>query len=76
MAYARILKSDDELQPVVIGRVIVSEALRGEKIGQQLMSKALESCTRRWPEKPIYLGRRRIYKTLWAIWFHPCDRYL
>ncbi len=20
------------------------------------MSKALESCTRRWPEKPIYLG--------------------
>lgn len=63
MAYARILKSDDELQPVVIGRVIVSEALRGEKIGQQLMSKALESCTRRLPEKPIYLGRRRIYKT-------------
>ena len=31
VAYARILKSDDELQPVVIGRVIVSEALRGEK---------------------------------------------
>ena len=56
VADARILKSDDELQPVVIGRVIVSEALRGEKIGQQLMSKALESCTRRWPEKPIYLG--------------------
>lgn len=56
VAYARILKSDDELQPVVIGRVIVSKALRGEKIGQQLMSKALESCTRRWPEKPIYLG--------------------
>ncbi|EPE5788031.1 GNAT family N-acetyltransferase [Escherichia coli] len=56
VAYARILKSDYELQPVVIGRVIVSEALRGEKIGQQLMSKALESCTRRWPEKPIYLG--------------------
>ncbi|HAZ4211781.1 TPA: GNAT family N-acetyltransferase [Escherichia coli] len=56
VAYARILKNDDELQPVVIGRVIVSEALRGEKIGQQLMSKALESCTRRWPEKPIYLG--------------------
>ena len=56
VAYARILKSDDELKPGVIGRVIVSEALRGEKIGQQLMSKALESCTRRWPEKPIYLG--------------------
>ena len=63
VAYARILKSDDELQPVVIGRVIVSEALRGEKIGQQLMSKALESCTRRWPESRFIWGRRRIYKT-------------
>ena len=40
------------LQPVVIGRVIVSEALRGEKVGQQLMSKTLESCTRHWPDKP------------------------
>ena len=56
VAYARILKSDEALQPRVIGRVIVSEALRGEKIGQQLMSKALESCTRRWTSKPIYLG--------------------
>ena len=27
VAYARILKSDDDLEPVVIGRVIVSEAL-------------------------------------------------
>lgn len=26
VAYARILKSDDELEPVVIGRVIVSES--------------------------------------------------
>ncbi|STF40451.1 putative acyltransferase with acyl-CoA N-acyltransferase domain [Escherichia coli] len=33
LAYARILKSDDDLEPVVIGRVIVSEALRGEKVG-------------------------------------------
>ena len=33
VAYARILKSDDDLEPVVIGRVIVSEALRGEKVG-------------------------------------------
>ena len=63
VAYARILKSDDELQPVVIGRVIVSEALRGEKIGQQLMSKALESCTRRWPEKPTYLGAQAHLQT-------------
>ncbi|EFC4508915.1 GNAT family N-acetyltransferase, partial [Escherichia coli] len=53
VAYARILKSDDDLEPVVIGRVIVSEALRGEKVGQQLMSKTLETCTHHWPDKPV-----------------------
>ncbi len=64
VAYARILKSDDELQPVVIGRVIVSEALRGEKIGQQLMSKALESCVLAAGRRSRFIwGRRRIYKT-------------
>ena len=56
VAYARILKSDDDLEPVVIGRVIVSEALRGEKVGQQLMSKTLDTCTHHWPDKPVYLG--------------------
>ena len=63
VAYARILKSDDELQPVVIGRVIVSEALRGEKIGQQLMSKALESVLAAGRRSRFIWGRRRIYKT-------------
>ena len=40
----------------ILGRVIVSEALRGEKVGQQLMNKTLETCTRHWPDKPVYLG--------------------
>ena len=48
VAYARILKSDDELEPVVIGRVFVSEALRGEKLGQQLMAQTLASCAPRY----------------------------
>ncbi len=33
VAYARILKSDDDIEPVVIGRVIVSPAVRGESWG-------------------------------------------
>jgi ElaA protein len=41
VAYARILKSDDDIEPVVIGRVIVSPAVRGEKLGYQLMEQAL-----------------------------------
>ena len=56
VAYARILKSDEELEPVVIGRVIVSEGLRGEKLGQNLMAQTLASCQQHWPEKALYLG--------------------
>lgn len=56
VAYARILKSDDDFELVVIGWVIVSEALRGEKVGQQLMSKTLETCTHYWLDKPVYFG--------------------
>ncbi len=51
-----------------------SEALRGEeKVGQQLMSKTLETCTHHWPDKPVYLGSRRICKTSTRVSFYPCD---
>ena len=56
VAYARILKSADPLEPVVIGRVIVSPAARGEKLGYLLMEQALASCRQHWPEQGIYLG--------------------
>lgn len=56
VAYARILKSEDDFAPVVIGRVIVSAAVRGEKLGYQLMERAVASCSLYWPQSPIYLG--------------------
>lgn len=56
VAYARILKSDNDFEPVVIGRVIVDASLRGEKLGQQLMSQTLASCLLHWPGKALYLG--------------------
>ncbi len=31
-------------------------ALRGEKVGQQLMNKTLETCTRPLACRPVYLG--------------------
>ena len=40
VAHARILKSEEMYDPVVIGRVIVSPAARGEKLGHQLMAQA------------------------------------
>ncbi len=56
VAYARILKSDEDLEPVVIGRVIVSNAVRGEKLGYQLMERAVASCLQHWPQHALYLG--------------------
>ena len=66
VAYARILKSDDDFSPVVIGRVIVSPAARGEKLGYQLMEQALASCRQHWPQKAIYLGAQAHLQNFYA----------
>ena len=56
VAYPRRLKSEDDFEPVVIGRVIVSNKARGEKLGYQLMEKTLDACREQWPDKALYLG--------------------
>ena len=66
VAYARILKSDDEFEPVVIGRVIVSEAVRGEKLGVKLMEQTLASCEQHWPQKALYLGAQAHLQPFYA----------
>jgi len=50
VAYARILKREDDLEPVAIGRVIVSSKARGEKMGYQLMEQTLAACQKQWPD--------------------------
>lgn len=59
VAYARILKSDNDFEPVVIGRVIVDASLRGEKLGQQLMSQTLASCLQHCLARRCTLAPRR-----------------
>ncbi|WP_312950959.1 GNAT family N-acetyltransferase [Superficieibacter sp.] len=66
MAYARILKSDSEYDPVVIGRVIVSEAVRGEKLGYQLLSRAVASCEQHWPQHALYLSAQAHLQNFYA----------
>ncbi|TLV16073.1 GNAT family N-acetyltransferase [Klebsiella indica] len=66
VAYARILKSDDEFEPVVIGRVIVSPAARGQNLGYQLMELALACCRQHWPQKAIYLGAQAHLQKFYA----------
>lgn len=56
VAYARILKSNDNHSPVVIGRVLISAQVRGEKLGYQLMKQALRTCEQNWPQHALYLG--------------------
>lgn len=66
VAYARILKSAGEWEPVAIGRVIVSSTARGEKLGYQLMERALASCQRHWPQKAVYLGAQAHLQAFYA----------
>lgn len=66
VAYARILKSENDLEPIVIGRVIVDASVRGERLGNQLMEQALAACEHQWPGKPIYLGAQAHLQAFYA----------
>ncbi|QMM53619.1 GNAT family N-acetyltransferase [Enterobacter sp. RHB15-C17] len=66
VAYARILKSEDDFDPVVIGRVIISSKARGEKLGYKLMEQTLESCKKQWPDKALYLGAQAHLQPFYA----------
>jgi ElaA protein len=66
VAYARILKSEEEYEPVVIGRVIISPAVRGEKLGYTLMEQTLASCQKNWPQKALYLGAQAHLQPFYA----------
>lgn len=66
VAYARILKSEDDFDPVVIGRVVISDKARGEKLGHQLMEQTLSSCKKHWPDKALYLGAQAHLQPFYA----------
>lgn len=67
VAYARILKSDDDFSPVVIGRVIVSSQARGEKLGYALMEQTLRSCENSGLTRRYTWVRRRICRHFMPI---------
>lgn len=55
-AYARILAPDHDHDVPRIGRVIVSDAARGQQLGRRLMERALASCEEHWPGQAVELG--------------------
>lgn len=55
-AYARLLGPDDHHEVPRVGRVIVSDAARGQQLGRRLMERALASCEEHWPGQAVELG--------------------
>ncbi|MBB2794690.1 UNVERIFIED_ORG: ElaA protein [Rhizobium pisi] len=66
LASARILKPHQPQDPSKIGRVVVSPAHRGKRLGDALMSEAISACERLYPANPIALSAqahlRRFYE--------------
>lgn len=54
VAYARILHSSTAC--VVIGRVVVDAAHRGQGLGDALMMQLMQQMSLRWPDKRRYLS--------------------
>lgn len=74
VAYARILKSEDDVEPVVIGRVIVSSHARGEKLGYQLMEKNARRLSKTVAGQGVIPWRTGAPPAiLCALWFYPRD---
>ena len=71
LAAARILKPHERRDASKIGRVVVSPAHRGKRLGDALMSEAIAVCERLYPENPIALSAqahlRRFYESFGFI---------
>lgn len=55
VGYARVLAPYDDTA-VRIGRVVVTEQVRGQQLGRRVMEKALASCGDHWPEAPVQVS--------------------
>jgi ElaA protein len=56
LAAARILKPDGGNNPARIGRVVVSPAHRGKRLGDSVMQEAIREAERLYPGRPIALS--------------------
>jgi len=56
VTYARLITPEDETSPVKIGRVIVSDRVRGARLGNRLMEQAIRSCQQHWPGRDMFLS--------------------
>ncbi|MBW9055792.1 GNAT family N-acetyltransferase [Rhizobium mesosinicum] len=67
IASTRLLKPQSAHDPVKIGRVVVSPAHRGKRLGDALMKESIAACEKLFPANPIALSAqahlRRFYES-------------
>ncbi len=56
IAYARLIKPGVSYKQSSLGRVVVSPAARGQRLGKILMQQALQEMNRLYPEQTIKIG--------------------
>lgn len=56
VAYARLLDPDSQGGDVVIGRVVVAQSVREQKLGHALIDQALRQAEENWPDQPVFLS--------------------
>ncbi len=56
LAASRILMPVSPADPVKIGRVVVSPAHRGKRLGEAVMRESIVACENRFPKRPIALS--------------------
>ncbi|WP_166361439.1 GNAT family N-acetyltransferase [Pseudomonas akapageensis] len=66
VAYLRLLDPETQGGDVVIGRVVVAAAARGQRLGHALMEQALKQAEKRWPELPVYLSAQAHLQAYYA----------
>lgn len=55
-AYARLLSPGISYSEASIGRVIVNDSFRGQKLGEQLIKEAIAQSQKLWPGQKIKIG--------------------
>lgn len=77
IAAARIFPPHDDV-PAKIGRVVVSPAHRGERLGEALMREALKTCAERFQDTPVFLSAQsHLQRFYGSFGFKPVsDEYL
>ena len=73
IAYARIFKEGDFYEEkMAIGRILVSEKKRKEKIGHKLVQKGIDYCKQNYPNKVIKISAqsqlREFYKKIGFVY--------